>query len=61
MENIGTKYLEHEIAEGFVPTWVEVNEMIEEFKRKSSIKAYTGAFANRRDLEILKYYQSLKS
>lgn len=54
-ENVGTNYMEDELAEGFVPIWANINEVAEELgKNEGHIKSYSGNFSNRRDLEIIK-------
>lgn len=54
-ENVGTNYMEDEVAEGFVPIWANINEVAEKLsKNEGHIKSYSGNFSNRRDLEIIK-------
>lgn len=61
--DVGTKYMEDEIEEGFDPVWKTLDEAIAIFKNKdielrnNSNRSYSGSFSTRRDLEILKYYQ----
>ena len=67
-KNVGTSLTEEEKEEGFVPVWMTVDEasqIIEEKDKKlSSIsqdkKSYNGTFANRRDLMVMRYFNTLK-
>ena len=59
-KNVGTNYMEDEIAEDFRPIWVKLEEFIEEKEKELDTKkpkSYSGNFSNKRDLEIAKYYQ----
>ena len=52
-----TSYTEYELAEGFVPVWLELDKALEEFRYwKDRVVSYTGKFANWRDSAILEYY-----
>ncbi len=54
-ENVGTSYTEEEVSEGFVPIWVNINDVLEMLsKNEGHIESYSGNFSNRRDLEIVK-------
>lgn len=61
--DIGAKYMGDEIEEGFEPIWKTLDEAIAIFEkedielRNNANRSYSGPFATRRDLEILKYYQ----
>lgn len=56
-KEIGTNYMDDEIAEGFKPIWISLDDFISEQEaREGKIENYSGCFATRRDLEITKYY-----
>ena len=51
-------YTEGEALEGFVPYWINLDELISIYEQNEGKKEnYTGAFANRRDLMTAKYYR----
>lgn len=53
---VGVKYMEDEIAEGFAPAWMELDEIISELEKgEGNIDSYSGCFSNRRDLSIVKF------
>lgn len=55
---VGTNYMDDEIAEGFKPIWIKLEDFItEQESNEGKIKNYSGCFSNRRDLEITKYYR----
>ena len=57
---MGTNYTKDEIAEGFQPTWIKLDDFIMgQEKNEGKIESYGGRFLTRRDLEIAKYYKSL--
>ena len=63
LENVGTNYMEDEIAEGFAPIWVSLDKAIkakeDEFQKLLDDKSsYSGTFSSYRDLSILKFYQA---
>lgn len=54
-KNVGTNYMEDEIAEGFTPIWMNIREVEQELsKNEGHIESYSGNFSNRRDLMIVK-------
>ncbi|MBR3180418.1 NUDIX domain-containing protein, partial [Candidatus Saccharibacteria bacterium] len=54
---VGTNYMDDEIAEGFKPIWIKLEDFItEQESNEGKIKNYSGCFSNRRDLEIARYY-----
>lgn len=56
-KEIGTNYMDDEIAEGFKPIWISLDDFISEQEaREGKIENYSGCFATRRDLEIVRYY-----
>jgi 8-oxo-dGTP pyrophosphatase MutT (NUDIX family) len=60
-ENIGTHYMDDEIAEGFHPIWININDFLrEQESRDGRIEKYSGNFSNRRDIEMVKYYLNNK-
>ena len=60
-KQVGTNYMEDEIAEGFKPIWLKLADFIAEQERNEGhIESYSGNFSNRRDLLIAKYYEKLK-
>ena len=60
-EEVGTKYMEDEVAEGFKPIWIKVEDFIaEQESNEGKIENYSGCFSNKRDLEIAKYFKSIK-
>ena len=59
IKQVGTNYMEDEIAEGFQPIWLRLKDFItEKERRKAEIKSYSGCFSDRRDLLIAKYFQN---
>ena len=66
-KNVGTDLTEEEKEEGFTPVWMTVDEaskkIEEKDKKLSSIsqdkKSYNGTFANRRDLMVMRYFNTL--
>lgn len=57
-KEIGTNYTEDEIAEGFKPTWIKLEDFIAEHENnEGKVNGYSGCFSNRRDLEIAKYFR----
>ncbi len=59
-ENIGTDYMEDEIAEGFKPIWIGLDDFIFEMERlDGKTENYSGCFSGRRDLEVAKYYREM--
>ena len=53
--------MEDEIAEGFKPIWIKLEDFIAEQKsNEGKIGSYSGCFSNKRDLEIAKYFKSMK-
>lgn len=60
-KNVGTNYMEDEIAEGFRPIWIKLEDFItEQENNEGKIDNYYGCFSNKRDLEIAKYYKNMK-
>ena len=60
-KEVGTKYMEDEIAEGFKPIWIKLEDFIDEQKsNEGNIGSYSGCFSNKRDLEIAKCFRSMK-
>lgn len=60
-KDVGTKYMEDEIAEGFRPIWIKLEDFIaEQENNEGKIENYYGCFSNKRDLEIAKYYNNMK-
>lgn len=50
---VGTNYMEDEIAEGFKPIWINPEEFIEkQTSNEGKIESYSGCFSNKRDLVI---------
>lgn len=64
---IGTNYTEYENEEKFVPIWVDPSEALEIFKqaderlKRKHDRSYSGAFATRRDMLLLKTVSSVFS
>ena len=63
LENVGTNYMEYEIAEGFAPIWANLDEAIKDKEAElqkllDNKSSYSGAFSSYRDLSILKFYQA---
>lgn len=59
-KEVGTNYMEDEIAEGFRPIWIRLEDFItEQASNEGKIESYSGCFSNRRDLLIAKLYASL--
>ena len=55
---VGTKYMEDEIAEGFRPIWIRLEDFIaEQMSIEGKIESYSGCFSNRRDILIAKYFR----
>ena len=60
-KDVGTKYMEDEIAEGFRPIWIKLEDFItEQESNEGKIDNYYGCFSNKRDLEIAKCYKNMK-
>lgn len=60
-EEVGTNYMEDEVAEGFKPIWLKLEDFIaEQEQHEGHIENYSGCFSNRRDLTITKFYQNLR-
>ena len=60
-KDVGTNYMEDEIAEGFRPIWIKLEDFItEQENNEGKIEKYSGCFSNKRDLEIAKYYKNMK-
>lgn len=60
-KEVGTNYMDDEIAEGFKPIWIKLENFIaEQQNNEGKIESYSGCFSNRRDLEIAKYFKLLK-
>ena len=60
-KEVGTKYMEDEVAEGFKPIWIRLEDFIAEQKsNEGKIESYSGCFSNKRDLEIARYFKSMK-
>lgn len=58
-KEVGTNYMEDEIAEGFKPIWIKLDDLIAEQERiDGKIESYSGSFSNRRDLKITKFYKT---
>lgn len=61
-KEVGTNYMDDEIAEGFKSIWIKLEDfIIEQESNEGKIKNYSGCFSNRRDLEIAKYYRRVIS
>lgn len=59
-KEVGTNYMEDEIAEGFKPIWIRLEDFIaEQTSIEGKIDNYSGCFSNRRDLLIAKYFQNM--
>lgn len=64
---IGTNYTEYENEEKFVPTWIDLDDALEIFQQADKklkheyVRSYSGAFATRRDLLLLKAVSSVFS
>ena len=60
-KEVGTKYMEDEVAEGFKPIWIKLEDFIAEQEgNEGKIESYSGCFSNKRDLEIARYFKSMK-
>lgn len=60
-KDVGTKYMEYEIAEGFKPICIKLEDFIaEQESNEGKIGSYSGCFSSKRDLEIAKYFKSMK-
>ena len=60
-KQVGTKYMEDEVAEGFVPVWVALEAFIaEQESHEGKIDNYSGCFSNRRDLMIARWGESMR-
>lgn len=58
-KEVGTKYMEDEVAEGFNPIWIKLGDFIaEQEHNEGKIESYSGCFSNKRDLEIVKCFQN---
>ena len=54
-KEVGTDYTDDEIAEGFEPSWIKVDEALSIFSNaEGKIASYSGNFSNRRDLILIK-------
>ena len=54
-KEVGTDYTDDEIAEGFEPSWIKVDEALSIFSNaEGKIASYSGIFSNRRDLILIK-------
>ena len=61
-KEVGTNYMDDEIAEGFKPIWIKLENFIaEQQNNEGKIESYSGCFSNRRDLEIARYYKTIES
>ena len=61
-QEVGTNYMDDEIAEGFKPIWIKIDDFIaEQQNNEGKIENYSGCFSNRRDLEIARYYKTMES
>lgn len=59
---VGTKYMEDELAEGFEPIWIKLEDFIaKQEDREGKIANYGGCFSNKRDIEIAKYFKSRRT
>ena len=59
-KNVGTKYMEDEVAEGFKPIWIKLEDFIvEQESNEGKIENYSGCFSNKRDLEIARYFSRI--
>ena len=57
-KEVGTNYMDNEIAEGFKPIWIKLEDFIaEQQNNEGRIKSYSGCFSNRRDLLIAKFFK----
>ena len=45
-----------ELARGFSPVWMEVQEAVHTLKNRDNPKSYSGPFTQKRDLAILEYF-----
>ena len=56
-KQVGVNYMEDEVAEGFKPIWLKLDDFIAEQELSDGhIESYSGCFSNRRDLSIAKYF-----
>lgn len=61
-KEVGTKYMEDEIDEGFKPIWIKLEDFIvEQEGNEGKIESYSGCFSNKRDLEIAKYFHNMRA
>lgn len=61
-KQVGVKYTEDELAEGFTPAWMKLNDIIAELEKSEGyIESYGGCFSNRRDLSIAKFLRENKT
>ena len=59
-KEVGTHYMEDEIAEGFRPIWINLDDFIAEQEgSEGKIESYSGCFSNRRDWKMAKYFKQL--
>lgn len=57
---VGTEYMEDEIAEGFQPFWIKLDDFITtQENSEGKIESYSGCFSNRRDWKMAKYFKQL--
>ena len=55
---VGTRYMDYEIAEGFEPFWIAFDDFIaKQASKEGKIESYGKCFSNRRDLEIARYFK----
>lgn len=60
-ENVGTKYMPDEIAEGFTPIWIKLDDFIKKQQQdQGHIASYSGNFSNYRDHLIVEYFLKTK-
>ena len=58
-KEVGTNYMEDEVAEGFKPIWIKLTDFITKQKQNEGhIESYSGCFSNRRDLSIAKFFKT---
>lgn len=58
-KEVGTNYMDDEIAEGFKPIWIKLEDFInEQQSNEGKIENYSGCFSNKRDLEIARHFES---
>lgn len=58
-KKVSTKYTPIEIAEGFTPIWMNLDEFIaKQTQKEGRFEGYSGMFSDRRSLLIAKYYRT---